>query len=78
MDAGCCGFPSRQGMLPCPVAPIRLIFLKFSGESTTMRIAVMPGDGVGWEVIPAGLKVLRLVASRFGFEVKTTDYPLRR
>jgi len=40
-----------------------------------MQIAVMPGDGVGWEVIPAGLKVLRLVAGRFGFEVKTTDFP---
>jgi 3-isopropylmalate dehydrogenase len=40
-----------------------------------MRIAVMPGDGIGKEVIPAGLRVLRVVADRFGFSYTTTDYP---
>src|SRR5271163_1339539 len=40
-----------------------------------MKIAVMPGDGVGKEVVPEGLKVLRVVAEKFGFTFTTTDYP---
>jgi 3-isopropylmalate dehydrogenase len=40
-----------------------------------MKIAVMPGDGVGKEVIPEGLKVLRVAAKKFGFTFDTTDYP---
>jgi 3-isopropylmalate dehydrogenase len=40
-----------------------------------MRIAVMPGDGIGKEVIPEGLKVLKEVARRFNFSYTTTDYP---
>ena len=40
-----------------------------------MNIAVMPGDGVGKEVVPEGLKVLRAAAKRFGFTFATTDYP---
>jgi 3-isopropylmalate dehydrogenase len=40
-----------------------------------MNIAVMPGDGVGKEVIPEGLKVLRAAAQKFGFPYATTDYP---
>ena len=40
-----------------------------------MKIAVMPGDGVGKEVVPEGLKVLAVAAERFGFSYDTTDYP---
>jgi 3-isopropylmalate dehydrogenase len=40
-----------------------------------MRIAVMPGDGIGKEVVPEGLKVLKEVARRFNFTYTTTDYP---
>jgi 3-isopropylmalate dehydrogenase len=40
-----------------------------------MKIAVMPGDGVGKEVIPEGLKVLAVCARKFGFRYETTDYP---
>jgi 3-isopropylmalate dehydrogenase len=40
-----------------------------------MKIAVMPGDGVGKEVVPEGLKVLRVAARKFGFSFSTTDYP---
>jgi 3-isopropylmalate dehydrogenase len=40
-----------------------------------MKIAVMPGDGVGKEVIPVGLKVLNEAARKFGFTYSTTDYP---
>jgi 3-isopropylmalate dehydrogenase len=35
----------------------------------------MPGDGVGKEVIPEGLKILKVAARRFGFTYDTTDYP---
>ena len=40
-----------------------------------MNIAVMPGDGVGKEVIPQGLRVLKVAAEKFGFSFRTTDYP---
>jgi 3-isopropylmalate dehydrogenase len=40
-----------------------------------MNIAVMPGDGVGKEVVPQGLRVLAAAAGKFGFSYKTTDYP---
>src|SRR5438132_8135685 len=40
-----------------------------------MKIAVMPGDGVGKEVIAEGLKVLKVAAGKFGFTYETTDYP---
>jgi 3-isopropylmalate dehydrogenase len=40
-----------------------------------MKIAVMPGDGVGKEVVPAGLSILQHVARKFNFKYATTDYP---
>src|SRR3954463_2138289 len=40
-----------------------------------MKIAVMPGDGVGKEVVPEGLKVLQAAADRFGFKFTTKTYP---
>ena len=36
---------------------------------TTHRIAVIPGDGIGTEVMPEGVRVLEAVASRFGIEL---------
>jgi 3-isopropylmalate dehydrogenase len=35
----------------------------------------MPGDGVGKEVIPQGLRVLKRAAEKFGFSFTTTDFP---
>src|SRR5437763_8142829 len=40
-----------------------------------MKIAVMPGDGVGKEVIPEGIKVLDVAAKKFGFTYSTDHYP---
>src|SRR3954453_17120922 len=40
-----------------------------------MKLAVMPGDGVGKEVVPEGLKVLKVASKKFGFSYSTTDYP---
>jgi 3-isopropylmalate dehydrogenase len=39
------------------------------------RIAVLPGDGIGPEVIAAGLDCLRAVAARFGHELELTELP---
>jgi len=36
---------------------------------TTHRIAVIPGDGIGKEVVPEGLRVLDAAARRFGIEL---------
>jgi tartrate dehydrogenase/decarboxylase/D-malate dehydrogenase len=33
------------------------------------RIAVIPGDGIGTEVVPQGVKVLQAAANRYGFEL---------
>ena len=40
-----------------------------------MKIAVMPGDGVGREVVAEGLKVLKVASKKFDFTYDTTDYP---
>ncbi|HMO27193.1 MAG TPA: 3-isopropylmalate dehydrogenase [Tepidisphaeraceae bacterium] len=40
-----------------------------------MKIAVMSGDYIGKEVVREGLKVLDVVARKFGFKYDTTDYP---
>ena len=40
----------------------------------THRVAVLAGDGVGPEVVDAGLRVLAEVADRFGFGVETTEH----
>jgi tartrate dehydrogenase/decarboxylase / D-malate dehydrogenase len=38
------------------------------------RIAVIPGDGIGKEVVPEGLRVLKAAASRYGFELRTDSF----
>ena len=38
------------------------------------NIAVIPGDGTGPEVVREGLKVLRAVSEKFGFEYELTEY----
>jgi tartrate dehydrogenase/decarboxylase/D-malate dehydrogenase len=43
----------------------------------TYRIAAMPGDGIGNEVVPAGIEVLVALAKRdggFGFSVESFDW----
>jgi len=38
------------------------------------KIAAVPGDGIGKETVPEGLRVLEAAATRFGFRLQTTDY----
>lgn len=42
----------------------------------TLRIAVIPGDGIGPEVVREGLKVLEAVAQKHDIQYETTAYDL--
>ncbi|MGP3507664.1 isocitrate/isopropylmalate family dehydrogenase, partial [Paracidovorax citrulli] len=51
--------------------------------SRTFKIAVLPGDGIGKEVMPEGLRAIQAAAERFGialelhtFEWASCDYYL--
>src|SRR5256712_7301144 len=39
------------------------------------RIAVIPGDGIGKEVVPEGMRVLEAAARRFGFALAWDEKP---
>ena len=39
----------------------------------TYKITVLPGDGIGPEVLEQGLKVLHTVAKKYNFEVETDE-----
>src|SRR5471030_553698 len=39
-----------------------------------MKIAVLPGDGVGVEVTREAVQVLNHIAPLFGIEIETTEY----
>jgi len=41
----------------------------------THRIAVLAGDGIGKEVIPTGIEVLKAAASREGFALELATFP---
>ena len=38
------------------------------------RIAVIPGDGIGKEVMPEGMRVLEAAAKKFGFKLTLDDF----
>ena len=40
----------------------------------TFKIAAIPGDGIGKEVLPEGLKVLEAAARRFGLDLQFTHF----
>jgi len=40
----------------------------------THRIAVIPGDGIGRETVPEGMRVLEAAGRRFGFRLEATEY----
>jgi tartrate dehydrogenase/decarboxylase/D-malate dehydrogenase len=41
----------------------------------TYRVAVIPGDGIGREVVPAAIAVLDASAERFGFQMSWEHFP---
>ena len=38
------------------------------------RIAVIPGDGIGKETVPEGVRVLEAAARKYGFELRNDDF----
>ncbi len=43
--------------------------------TTPLRIAVIAGDGIGREVVPAGIDILKMAASQHGVGCEFTDFP---
>ena len=41
----------------------------------TYRIAVIPGDGIGKEVVPEGIRVLEAIGKKFGIAFKWEEFP---
>ena len=39
-----------------------------------LKIAVIPGDGIGWEVVPEGVKVLEAIGGRHGLDFQFTEF----
>ena len=44
--------------------------------SVTHKIAVLPGDGTGPEVVAEGIKVLKAAAAKRGFKLDLTNFDL--
>ena len=40
-----------------------------------LRIAVIPGDGIGKEVIPEGIRVLEAAGARHGLSFQWEEFP---
>ncbi|HYC15513.1 MAG TPA: isocitrate/isopropylmalate family dehydrogenase, partial [Stellaceae bacterium] len=40
----------------------------------TYRISAIPGDGIGHEVVPEGMRVLEAAGRRFGFSLQWREY----
>jgi tartrate dehydrogenase/decarboxylase/D-malate dehydrogenase len=40
-----------------------------------LNVALIPGDGIGGEVVPEGVRVLEALAASYGFEVKFDSFP---
>ena len=45
-----------------------------AGSNRVHRIAVIPGDGIGKETVPEGVRVLEAAAKRFGFQLQLDDF----
>ena len=43
--------------------------------NNVIHVALIPGDGIGEEVVPEGVRVLEALAARHGFEVKFEAFP---
>ena len=39
------------------------------------QLAVIPGDGIGKEVVPEGIRVIEALAEHYGFKVQFTEFP---
>jgi 3-isopropylmalate dehydrogenase len=53
---------------------IQLLKINNERKNRMYKIAVIPGDGTGPEVINEALKVLKTVSQKYGFKYETTSY----
>src|SRR5688500_7863328 len=53
-----------------PITTYQLEIVTFMAH----RIAVSPGDGIGTEVVPEGIRVLEAAGRRFGFDFEWTTF----
>src|SRR6476661_2828277 len=67
--------PDPSNRNPTTHPPAKSLSSAAFPRGASMKIAVMPGDGVGKEVVPEGLKVLRVAADKFGFKYDTDHFP---
>lgn len=51
-----------------------LIMSHEKNKARAYRIAVIPGDGIGKEVVPEGVRVLKAAAARFGFTLQLDEF----
>jgi len=49
--------------------------MKNTNSNRVLNIALIPGDGIGREVVPEGVRVLEALAARYGFAVKFEAFP---
>jgi tartrate dehydrogenase/decarboxylase/D-malate dehydrogenase len=47
----------------------------YGGGTLSYRIALIPGDGIGLEVVPEGVRALKELSSRFSFKMEFTEFP---
>jgi tartrate dehydrogenase/decarboxylase/D-malate dehydrogenase len=45
-----------------------------AGSNRVYRLAIIPGDGIGKEVVPEGMRVLEAAAKRFGFRFEADEF----
>jgi isocitrate/isopropylmalate dehydrogenase len=64
--------PSAEMLLACETI---LLGFEARKEMKTYRIATIPGDGIGKEVVPEGVRVLEAAARKHGFAFKWTQLP---
>ena len=57
-----------------PAAGYRLPATGYRLPTMKHRIAVIPGDGIGKEVVPEGMRVLEAAGRRFGFTLEWTTF----
>jgi len=44
-------------------------------KKNDLKIALIPGDGIGKEVVPEGVRVLKALATKYGFEARFETFP---
>src|SRR5207302_9551777 len=65
----------RFGRHPGRRLPTACLSAEWSAEMAKHRIAVIPGVGLGKEVVPEGIRVLDAAAAKYGIELEWEHFP---